>query len=383
VCNLKGSCRQWDAQCQNRNDCVPGGRCENQRCRPACSNTGDCKALCANGPCFCNVAEGFCAQGETGSCRDSAACEPAELVCLEPSQLCGACDSLDDCGMNEFCRESGQCAGSTSTGCLNQSSCDKNEICIRNSGACVPYRCDYSEIGGDCPDFAYCAKTEFGGVELNLCQATTCDPDNDSCGSGVHCVAKTSEHGVCEPTGTAARGAECDLGLSSSNRHCTAGHACLPNPGSNPDRCELLCDPWGQTSTCPTTEVCTPALGVLGVCRRFTQPPDCSTEPMLAPCDQASVCVPDGAGNRACRTVCRLDQPSDCASGEVCNPAAVPGDVGWGQCTPACIDNSDCPGPNRRCIEVGETGQKYCAKRCGSQEDCPGTELVCKDGFCD
>jgi hypothetical protein len=201
-----------------------------------------------------------------------------------------------------------------------------------------------------------------------------------------HCIARTDKDGVCEASGSVQTFETCDPNDSAEDESCEAGHACLPSRNGG-YRCQLICDPWADSSCAADAGTCVPTPGVLGTCQRNTNlnAVDCSSASILTPCatngtPERAVCLPDGQTKR-CKEVCRLDQPSDCFSG-VCNPTLVPGDIGWGQCTSSCTSDSDCDA-GLTCRVSRYTNSRYCAQRCGSDADCTGRGMICKDGFCD
>lgn len=82
---------------------------------------------------------------------------------------------------------------------------------------------------------------------------TPCNEDPSTCGAGETCWPNESFEPVCQPSGTAQDGDECE-GLAVAE--CGEGLWCLPPSGEEPGVCTPLCDLDDGDPACPDGREC-------------------------------------------------------------------------------------------------------------------------------
>jgi hypothetical protein len=249
VCD-RGECRQRET-CVSDDECERGEVCENDACRSACADDGDCGGglavcasdgqcrqqcfidlmcfgdLCVNGVCEppecandgdCSRPDGtfFCNAGRCESylpCGDDDDCFDANFLCNEA----GRCEERPLCSVDAECGLDGICVDvhcRPTTPCDASADCDDGDECV--AGRCV------AEAGcrttADCSGDQVCSGAQCRDPISTLAESLVmgtaygrCDAD----GTGAcDIVLLTGEVATVRVTGVAADGAPAQPGLS-------------------------------------------------------------------------------------------------------------------------------------------------------------------------
>ena len=135
ICTVStGICSQSPNPCYdivNWNDCTTAAK--------AFCNNGVCSACTLDGHCTHIGGKPYCLSGKYVECRDAADCTVESPVCQTPAQVCGGCQTDDDCntyGTKSHCNSAtGKCQE-----CVSDNHCNDLEapICRESDGTCQP-----------------------------------------------------------------------------------------------------------------------------------------------------------------------------------------------------------------------------------------------------
>ena len=363
-CTAGVGTKQLGETCTADADCVPGflcltNSCPNgtklSTCRRACKSDPDCGAQSECGPVNCDSAAtpfGACAftcdptGGATTGCPTGLNCalfsgDRTTCVCRTGGMMMadgGACTTGADCQPGLICVQRGGASTCRPVCRMQGNDCAADRSCVslpdhRTYGACVP-------TAGDMPP--------------------ACDPSETTCGAGMGCSIACSglmPQVTCAKAGTVAAGqictspADCVPGADCLGTTCAEGGSksrCVKHCKTDADcggsttrclltacimgtqrmtvpygRCTLECDPRGAATTgCAAGLNCYLLSGEITDCRCRAPSQtgaDGVTCTISSDCQPGLTCVLESAG-RACRALCRLDQPSTCPTGRTCTP---------------------------------------------------------------
>lgn len=302
------------------------------------------------------VGEDVCTPCEDdGECQDRIGFEARCAELIGGRRCLHGCAENDDCAEGFFCIED-RCTpgGARCDSCVIEG-CGAEQRCNTLTGVCEDRagRCGGCRDDNECADGLSCVQVGFVRNCLEPCGAGDACPQNFACEGGA-CVP---ESGLCDTCGGGCAGERpiCNF-ITAQCVQCAPGNPCPEG---------TICDDMG---TCVE-----PAPGVecnTGLDCRDGERPYCD-EAICVNCRDDRDCDIGEACNAG---RCVEADPCDrvtCQDGARCDEGLCVGDDG----APACVDDDDCPGDDRRCNAA--TGQCY---RADQQCDADGATAVCHPG---
>lgn len=310
-----------NSECHAQSDCESGLVCEDFRCLPLCSVSGDGPGCGTLGGCLPYITDelGVC-KGEcdgfagAGQCPDGQGCVPGLTGGGSGSGVC------EDVG-----------TGGTGTPCStaeDEHTCGELLACTRSTPSveerCMQ-RCDPTTPDADSTcvgDGEICAGSGLGGVCVAGCDPSALVTGCEGVSGLERCRAISSDRGICAPQGFLADGAPCSWVEGDGYVDCMG--YCRPNDSedTSPTRagtCTSVCEPFEEPlgagpGDCEGGQICQVFNAVTGIC--VSAPTEVLSvfdecEPGVI-CDRNLQCFDTGPGSGGlCLAFCRVGE-DDC-----------------------------------------------------------------------
>lgn len=333
-----------DVVCGEDEQCVDGvcvGEGETG-CEPACASGERCdRGRCVSEGGGCDEHGQACAAGDHLQWDDGHLCLDwttglgSEAVCSQSCQaqpcptgsecflvVAGfdvACDTDDDCGDHELCRQ-GQCMAAT----------------------CRPSDCELRDgLDADCDDGERCDRI---GTSADYCIPAGTKQPGESCIDGLQALEEERFADGCVPEAVCIGGMcqpYCDDGQCSDEQQ---GCVSRSVEGTEVDICVATCEPGDEETGCAPMETCVPTADGDGICQAAGE------------VEAFEACDPDG---EACEpgTICAIEE-----SGQTLR-----------RCLPVCDLSAGQPGENG---QLGSDAQAARDETCPQPEQPPGLWMM-------